>query len=646
MTPTTRLLFTPVLLLAVVATATAQDFSTTTAVFAFAPKPGKDVVADANKELNATEDLTLRPNGAAEFYLYAFNPAKVEKTYTVELKGGRLTSQAKVKIPAEKWKRVVLPPPAPPAPTAPVVAAPAPVAPAANQPAPVPPPPGTPLLRTDGRFQFTLRLLTEDGSTPVKDAAGNDYGHAVTVSILRPEAYIAAPSGIVTRGDTLTRVTVNVAPLLDAEKKPLFAGPADVRLSFPPQPALTGAVIREGVYRRTLDPSIAPQATLSGAVENAGEGVRVQVGVDGYDRAFIYEPYPVGDVNEGRLNRVTTRAVRVYPATGFATTAATQPVAAFPVRVEADNAPADATLELWIRPARAGDSPAVNEVVRLVGGARDERVWVDLAGPTDQGVFVSDRSRDWVAPLDLSALRGEQEVVAVLTVPGAKGAVQVKSPPLRLTIDATPPDRIAFARLPEKHVKGKPLPVKVTATDPETKVTKAVFFLGKPTDEGQIPADAVKVEGVQSAENPADWTAEIPLPPEKRGEAVIGVVFTNAVGLATTRTQRIELVDAPPPAGAIDGVVKIGEIPQAGVVVSLRNADGKELATTKTAEKADEKQKIKVGDYHFENVAPGNYTVAAGKASSSYPFAGSAPVQVEVGKRSKAPAIAMIKQVK
>ena len=48
-----RLLFAPLLLAGFVASAAAQDFSTTT-VFTFAPAPGPDVVADPNTELKAT----------------------------------------------------------------------------------------------------------------------------------------------------------------------------------------------------------------------------------------------------------------------------------------------------------------------------------------------------------------------------------------------------------------------------------------------------------------------------------------------------------------------------------------------------------------------------------------------------------------
>lgn len=632
----TRLLLAPVLLLAMAATVPAQDFSNT-AVFTFAPRPGPDEVKDANRDLSATENIALRPNTAAEVYLYAFNPAKVQKTYLVDVTappGTKLSAQAKVTIPAERWVRVRLPKPA--APAVPAPAAPLPTPPGANQPVPESLPPGSELLVADGRFSFTLRLLNED-KTEVLDADGKPYGRSVAVTVLQPADYIAAPSGTLTQSDNLAQVVVTVEPRVNEKKVPAFIGSADVRLSFPPQMLFRGAIVREGFYRRTLvsEAKGFTPVKLAGAVENPGTELRVNVGVDGFDRAFIYKPAPATSVDAGKLVRDSDRAIRVYPSAGYAINTATQPVSAFPVRVEADNAPRDAALELWVRRAGDGDDASLNEVIKL-GGPREERAWLDTAGPLDQGFLVSNRSRDWQKPIDLSALRGRQEVVAVMTIKGATGQTQVKSEPLAVTIDATPPVGVTFGTLPAKHVKGKPLPVRASVADPETRVAKAVFFLGKPLDDGKLPPDAVLVDGKPVADKVGVWEAEIPLAPEKKGEAIIGVVFTNEVGLATTKTQRVELIDAPPPSGAIDGVILIGERPQPGVVVSLRAADGKEKATTTTSDK---------GTFKFENVPIGNYTVASARPDSSYGFAGSAPVQVELERRAKV-AVTLTKQVK
>ena len=102
------------------------------------------------------------------------------------------------------------------------------------------------------------------------------------------------------------------------------------------------------------------------------------------------------------------------------------------------------------------------------------------------------------------------------------------------------------------------------------------------------------------------------------------------------------------------GRVKVGELPQAGAVVILKNAEGKDVATALSADnppppppgaKPDDKPKPKIGEFKFENVPPGVYTVTATKPSSSYPFGGSVPAQVKVGETTTV-SISMIKQVK
>jgi hypothetical protein len=654
MRPASRLLLAPLLVLLASAGTRGQEFSTGIPAFALTPIPGPEVV-DAVPVGGVTDPL-LRPNTAAEYHLYVFNKENEPATYIVELRGGpgsALAAQAKVTIPGKRWQRVRLPkPPAPP--PAPVVPVPPPAAPPANQPPPEPPPPGSRLAANEkGEFQFTLRLLNADG-TPVLDRAdppGNPLGRRVTVNLQRPDEYISTDTAdtgarVATDGP-LTRVTARV------KAKAAFVGEAPVTLAFPPELPLSGTVIREGFYRRTLlrptanDP--VPAAVLDGAVENAPENLRVFVGVDGYDRAFIYQPSPKGGL-AGDLIRDDSVGVRLYPAAKFAAEAVTAPVAAFPVRVEADNPPAGATLELRLRPVRIpGPPPAAetakdellrrSEVVRL-GGARDEQVWIDPSGPGDGGLLITRRSRDWVKPLDLRSIRGTHEIVAVLS----GGGQEVASLPLVVTVDDTAPEDVAFAPFPTRHPKGKALPITASAVDPETGVARATFFVGRPLDDGKLPPDAITVDGApvdpQDPKNRA-WTANLPIPPERRGEVIVGVVFTNQVGLATTRTTRIELFDAPPPGsvvavGRIEGTVKILETPQPGLTVVLRNLDGKDLATTTTNPK---------GKFVFEKVAVGSYTLSSGKKDSSYGYVGSAAVEVKADQTAK-PVVSLIKAVR
>lgn len=614
----------------------AQDEPSTnfskTNVFTFAPAPSKlTKIArdDIDKVLNASGTPTLRPNTATELYLWVLNPSEDEKKVIVELKGakGLIAATTKATIPGKMWVPIKLPKAAPPqaAPAAPPTtpaATPAPVAPAE------PPPPGSELIPDGGETKITLRLLLDEKGTEFKDDDGKPYGKEVPVTLLAPSDYIETPIGTVTPEKSLTKVKMVVA------QKARFPTPgvATVQLLFPPQEALKGAFIRDGFYRRNLtfassDPT--PTVTLTGSIENPGENVRIYVGVDGIDRAFAYTLNPLGKTANTQLIRQDKPAVRIALAPGAAGKTVTQPVGTFPVLIEVDNPAARDTLELRLRPA--GAEKEITDTIK-VGPTRDVRVWLDMAGPTDGGLLFTTRSRDWIKPIDLAQLRGKVEVLAVLRTQAGE---VISQQPLRLTVDATPPELIGFLPLPAQVEKGKPLTVGASVFDPETDVVKAVFFLCKQLDEGKIPADAIKAVGMQSEKDPKVWLADFKIPAEFRGEGLIGVVFSNQAGLTneTPRVQRIEIIDAKPATGTIEGKVEYGGRPQPGVAVSLRDADGKEKAATTTDEK---------GKFKFEKVPVGNYHVFGAKSDSSSGIRGSAPVQVEADKTAK-PTIDMTK---
>jgi hypothetical protein len=291
------------------------------------------------------------------------------------------------------------------------------------------------------------------------------------------------------------------------------------------------------------------------------------------------------------------------------------------VRIETDNDTPDATLQLWVQPA--GSTDATQRELQRLPGTRDERAWADAAGPLDGGVLVSNRLRDWVRPVDLSALRGDVEVVAVLTVPG-KAEAEARFP---LRIDDTPPRFVEFGDVePRRLVKGNPVGVSATAEDRESDIVRAYFFVGRPLDDGTPPPDAPKFEAALTpAKGPFQWTAtaQIPVPADKKGDMIVGVVFVNDAGIATVRTQRIEIVDGALVAirtGTVVGRVTLGERPQPGLIVTLTDADGKVKGTATTDD---------AGRFRFEKVIPGNYTLASAKKDSSYGSAGSTPVDVK-----------------
>jgi hypothetical protein len=626
-----RAMFLGLFVLTGLTAAAADDFSETP-VFTFTAKGGPELVNDPDAELSkASGTLTLRPNNAGEFFLYAYNPEKGQpKKYIVEVKGGpgsSLNASVEVSIPGKKWMRIRVPKPAPaPAPAVVPAAATAPAAPAEKL------PPGSELANGSNSFGFTLRLLNPD-RTPAMDADGKPYGRKVDVIVQKPDDYVAPPKGKISSKGSLTQVTATV------DGKPDFTGTANLTLDFPPQASLKNAILREGIYKRTLtkEGDATPKATLSGAVENAVDTLRILVGIDGFNRAFIYEPALAGDTANADLIRVQKPAVRILPAVGFNRGAETQPVAAFPVIVETDNDPAGSTLELWIRKQGDGNDPARNEVVKL-GGPRDERVWVDVAGPVDAGFLISSISKDWLKNLDLRSFRGKCEVVAVLKNKQLQGGM-IESSPFLLTIDANIPERLEFVKFPEKHIKGTPLPVAVTGVDLDTRVEKVFFILGKPGDDGKFAPDAAKVEGEPVLDKnkvpTGAFKALLPLP-EKRGVMFVSAVMVDSVGLSVVKTQTVELVDAPPPTGTINGTVSIGERRQPGIKVLLLNAEGKEKAAAVTNE---------YGRYKFEKVPVGDYVLFAEKPDSSYGSEGKVAVQVKADATAK-PAFELKKRTK
>jgi carboxypeptidase family protein len=604
-----------------------------TNVFTFAPVPAPPELTEIPRDkidevLGAQAELKLRPNVSTELYLWVLNPndgnpAKDRHEFVVEMevaRGGAVVRQ-NVVIPARTWARVRLPkPPAPtppPAAATPVVAAPA----APAKPAAEPPPPGVELPLAGGQSLLTFRLLDKSGKE-IPDAEGNGkpFGRDFRVSLRPLSDYVQAPDLTITPSERDVRITATV------KQKPFpYPGSAAVQLVIPPQETLSAAMLREGFYRRTLIFDTAKDAKensvmVSGRVENPGKQFRVYVGIDGIDRAYGYTLNLLGTTPKTQIIPETAAAVRVSRVVPRIVTA---PIKDYPVRVEVDNPGDGDTLELRLHPV--GGAAELTEIIKL-DSVRDNRIWLEPAGPTDGGLLFTTRSRDWIKPLDLSHLQGRVEVYGALKRRGNPDVESDRS--LVLTVDGTPPEPITFLRIPRAVEKGKPLVLRATVNDPDTDVTKATFFLFRAFDDGKIPADAIKAVGTQSLTNPRIWTANVPIPADFRGDGLVAAVFANEAGLVSESplVQRIEIVDPQPPTGTIEGKVTFGERFQPGVSVSLRDADGKEKAATTTDEK---------GRFAFARTPIGTYRLIVIKRDSSSGASGTSPVVVEADKTTK-----------
>ncbi len=614
-------------LLAVASPAAAQppEFSDDD-VFTFTPDAGtKEVVDDLKNIKDNNSNISLRPNAGGEFHLYVKNPADGSKTYLVELSTepkSPLSARYKLTIDGEKWKRVRIPKPAPEAPAVAVVPATAPAA-TSTPPAPkVELPAGQELLQGKDGFRLVLRLLTEEGKAVLgKDK--RELGRVCSVGMLKPSEYlsIARPSLVVPK-DKVEAAQIRVPVSAIAGKA---TGEATVQLTFPPTLNSSALVIREGVYRRTIalddDAKVNKSVILLGNVQKMGEAIRAEVSIDGIGRAFIYTSDTKGVVNNEDWQKSVKQFVRI-----LAPKSVTRPTAAFPIKIEADNAPDNSSLEVQIRQAASQDVPGNKEIIPLKG-SRQERVWIELAGKIDGGFAIANRSTDWIVPLDLSDRRGRLEITALLKIPGE---VNDKFDVFTVSVDATAPEDVKFLKLPARHIKGTPLPVSAVLQDNDTKVVKAVFFIGELQEDGKLP-EGPKIPGKQVVDERTklvtlEWIGLMPLAPEKRGEITIGVAVTDEVGNTTTETQKVELVDPPAPNGIIAGKVMIGERPQPGLAVALADAEGKPKGEATTDA---------FGKFKFEKVAPGAYTVKTGKTDTTTGVSGASTAVVENGKTVK-----------
>jgi hypothetical protein len=82
-----------------------------------------------------------------------------------------------------------------------------------------------------------------------------------------------------------------------------------------------------------------------------------------------------------------------------------------------------------------------------------------------------------------------------------------------------------------------------------------LFFLAEPLPDGGIPRAAAQIEGVKVPAQNGVWGAAVELSNDMRKTIPISVQVTNGVGLTTTRTLFIHVVDGKntsfiPPAGS------------------------------------------------------------------------------------------------
>jgi hypothetical protein len=518
----------------------------------------------------AIANVLLRPNVAEPLYLYVRNPTQRDQDLTVVLAAGGDAGEeiARADLPPLRPGRTVrILPTKPPAAAAP---------PPGTKPVP---PPGTAL--PEG---LVLRLL--DRARPNEEV----FRAPLRVVVQTPSQYTGASATFKGGSESLdSRLFVTVRDLGK------FTGPpAKLRLDLALVPDQLPGSGRGGSYQDVLRPG--GTATLVAAnlsFRGANRRGVVAVSVDDYARAFLFDV----DFGGGTVPQPPSRTMLRMVCDDYAI-----PGKPFPVRLEVDNSPRqDALVEFGIDRGNTGEYSTSEHI-----GVRSQKVearWDGAAG----GLVLVTEVRDWVEDLDTAGMFGTRKLRLRLLDPATRKELTLQET-REIVLDDTPPEEVRIEQV-GKAVRGRMLDLAATGTDPESKVARVLFFLGEPpTPDGKPVAGGRVAAGQPSANAAGAYDAQLPLP-DRAGKLQIGVRYTNNVGLSKDFVEEIEVSDPPPKptTGAVKVTVVQGSPPrpQPGAQIQLRNL--KDAMAPPKSGKASDK-----GEYTFEDLPPGEYTVSSG----------------------------------
>ncbi|QDV23709.1 carboxypeptidase-like regulatory domain-containing protein [Aureliella helgolandensis] len=325
--------------------------------------------------------------------------------------------------------------------------------------------------------------------------------------------------------------------------------------------------------------------------EVVNEAGRFEIAIDGVARSFLFESTFACQGGPTTPRLVTRPQIQIK--------ASERRLAGpeFPVRVQVDNAPIDAHLDLsFAKPNSEGAQPDLH--VALASPQKTRIGFVAL--PAGELLF-SVSCQDWDLKLDTTNLVGRRDLTANL----ALGANSLAQQTLPISLDNRPPDSVRFSELPSRVAAGTELNIQVSAESPLTGIQAGEVFLGEMKD-GKPPAGA-PVTQLVSTEDVSSWTGQIAIP-KALGTVQISAIVTNGAGLTTVETQSIDVVPAKElDVGNIAGQVFEGVIRQPNLEVILLGKKNQLVAKTKT--RFD-------GQFEFESIPAGQYTVHSSKPAN------------------------------
>ncbi len=544
----------------------------------------KFLYADKPDAATARDNLLLRPNVKQQFFVYLLNENPTDETVTVDVLAGEDEKPLRsVTFTAKAGARTF------------VNFAQPPEKPATDKAAA---PPAEPAL-TEVKAPLKLRLVDAQKQTRPPEI----------LYVFPPANYVEMVERVI-QFDPVKK-TYRLTVILRARSGAFGGPPCRVDLVLQPDriPGLVVGPDQRGTRGGFLRAGGRLELTAEDiTVAETGRPGLVYLTVDNYQRAFTLktdfkqasrsEPEPL-DKPQARL----TVPVAANPA---------EPC---PVHMEIDNIDRTALVELGLDRDNNGEFKEEDGEIDIFRGERKIHLFLNAAVP-EGCLLLRPDAEDWSDKLDVKGIVGKRTVrLRVLGANGTPetirdsasetdtGVTEIKK---TLILDGSPPQDLAFVDFPKQLPRGKPLPVKAIARDPDSDIEKVIFFLGKPSPDGKLPPNVVP--GKRAGQD--EWVAALDAPTDQKGKLEVTVQATNGAKLTASDTVKIELVDAGPVVklGTIEGDVVQGERPQPGIVVTLVDGNGAIKDTGATDKK---------GHYKFKDVLPGTYRVTAVKSSDN-----------------------------
>jgi hypothetical protein len=540
-------------------------------------------------------DLRLRPNaGQQQVYLFVKNPTDQPRTVAVELKAGKPLVSMGRSDPIE--------------------------APPGGKPMPVKFPGAAPMAQLDelkGPLEMTL-LDVKAGDKPIGRPQVFD------VVLDRPSDYVTADVRYYPKDHKLT---VKVLAT-----KPIQGKPCRVALELLPEqiPGLTTEQNRKGQFGGELT---AENPTAELFAENLDFSDRdqeygyVHLTVDGWKRALVYRvPFPIQGVGfeTGEL------VIRPQPIRLKSKDVA-RTGTPYRVDIEADNAPADAQLEVALDTSGGGNFVRKS----LLQGGRQERKGFSPHAP--DGALLFDTSvRDWEYTLDTTGI--VRECTLRVRMLHADGKLVTGGPDDQellttkaIIFDDTKPviNDLKLVNRPRKSI----LRLSADGNDPESGIDTVEFFPGEPATDAKTGEQTVG-NNKTAPGKPVDaakkrWQGDLSIAPDAKGLMTVSVRFVNRAGLDQFKTVQIDLggTDEGDGKKPTTATIKVRLVARGQAQEKQQVLLTKDMAKEPTAQMDTDDKGLCV----FKNVQPGKYKLSASVTKSTETLKADVIVEVAAG---------------